>query len=134
MSIEKKNYEGVYPMKMDTKNRIALPAKLRAVFEGAADKDDYVVCYSQKPVGLSLVPRSKLGEIYTSEELRELSPFICDFNTQGKTGRFLLNSLQREFVGKGHNFVVAGRHDFMSVHAQDVWDEYRKKSLEQFKL
>lgn len=122
---EKQNiYEGEFAVKRDTKNRVNFPIKLRRVFENSANKDDYVSTRKYNPDRIVILPREKLTEVFSAEELRENSPFINEFSLDAN-GRFLLNPRQVKFLqaSQSPKMVVTGNYDYVSIYTEETWDK-----------
>lgn len=118
---------GEYEHSVDTKGRVAVPAKFRAQVEtGLVVTRGFERCLfvypmeewqalSQRVSGLSV------GQA-EARQLRRLL-FASAFDTEvDKQGRILLPATLREYAGIGETAVVAGMNTYFEIWAKEAWE------------
>jgi transcriptional regulator MraZ len=125
---------GEYTQRLDAKNRLTLPAKLRAAFaEGVVVTKGFDSC-------LFVFPRGSWNS-FVESRLERLDPFNresrvlsrwfygganeCELDGQG---RVMLSQALLQHAGLGKNIIVAGARDYLEVWDSEAWARQQAES------
>jgi len=129
---------GEYNHNLDTKGRLAIPAKFRALLKKGAvvtkGLDNCLFLYSadefkKKAIKVAALPLSQARARAFSRHLLA-GAMDLDFDNQG---RITLPEYLRHFVGligSKKKVVIAGLYDHLEIWEETAWNKY-KKELEQ---
>lgn len=121
---------GEYKHNMDSKGRLAIPAKFRALLEGGAvvtkGLDNCLALYPKKEWEalarkLAALPISK-ANTRAFARLMLAGATAVDFDSQG---RIMLPDYLRKFAGLEKSAVVAGLFDRLEIWNETAWEEYK---------
>ncbi|OGF37475.1 cell division/cell wall cluster transcriptional repressor MraZ [Candidatus Falkowbacteria bacterium RIFOXYC2_FULL_48_21] len=121
---------GEYNFSVDTKGRIAIPAKFRAMLgKGAVVTRGLDNCLSVYPKTEWTVVAKKLSSLPISQansrafsRLMLAGAMAVEFDGQG---RIVLPEYLRQYAAIGKKVVIAGLFNRLEVWAEDKWAAYR---------
>jgi len=121
---------GEYNFSVDTKGRIAIPAKFRAMLgKGAVVTRGLDNCLSVYPKTEWIVVAKKLSSLPISQansrafsRLMLAGAMAVEFDGQG---RIVLPEYLRQYAAIGKKVVIAGLFNRLEVWAEDKWAAYR---------
>lgn len=118
---------GEYEHSIDTKGRVAVPAKFRTQLEGGlVVTRGFERCLQVYPMEQWQALSERVsGLSLGSTEARQLRRllFASAFDTElDKQGRILLPAGLREYAGIGDTAVVAGMNTYFEIWSQEAWD------------
>jgi MraZ protein len=123
---------GEYRHTIDTKKRLALPAKFRKELGKTAiitrGLDNCLVVYSLKAWK---VMSGKLGKLPAKMEARGFARIMLagampvDLD---KLGRILIPEYLKEYAGLRKNTVICGLYDRLEIWDEQKWDNYKKRT------
>ncbi|MBM3206209.1 MAG: division/cell wall cluster transcriptional repressor MraZ [Candidatus Staskawiczbacteria bacterium] len=124
---------GQYTHSIDSKKRLALPAKFRGEL---GDKviitkgvENCLVVYTQKEWG---VISSKLGNLPISQgEARSFTRHLLASATEidlDKLGRVLIPDYLKDYASLQKNAVICGLSNRLEIWDEKKWDDYRKNA------
>jgi MraZ protein len=118
---------GEYEHSIDTKGRVAVPAKFRAQLEGGlVVTRGFERCLQVYPMEQWQALSERVSSLSLgSTEARQLRRllFASAFDTElDKQGRILLPAGLREYAGIGDSAVVAGMNTYFEIWSQASWD------------
>ena len=130
---------GEYNHNLDTKGRVAVPVKFRAILKGGAvvtrGLDNCLFLYSKKSwqdlAGkLAKLPISK-ANTRAFARLMLAGAMEVDFDNQG---RIMLPEYLRKFAGMKKKIIIAGLYDRLEIWDEAAWNRYKsgteKKSVD----
>jgi MraZ protein len=124
---------GEYHHTIDTKKRLAIPAKFRKKLGGSAvltkSLDNSLVLY---PIGeweelagkLSKLP---VGQSGTRSFVRSVLAGASDIEIDS-LGRILVPDYLKEYAGLKKNVVIAGLYNRLEIWDEETWNNYKKNS------
>jgi MraZ protein len=122
---------GQYEGKLEAKNRIAIPKKLRAFL---GEKLIVTLGYENSLIIVSQERWQALlegteGKPFIQQEARETQRFLlggASFVELDGKGRFIIPSYLREFAKIQSEVVFLGLHRYVEMWDKGVWDQYSK--------
>ena len=119
---------GEYEHSIDTKGRVAVPAKFRTQLEGGlVVTRGFERCLQVYPMEQWQALSERVSSLSLgSTEARQLRRllFASAFDTElDKQGRILLPAGLREYASIGDTAVVAGMNTYFEIWSQDAWDD-----------
>jgi len=129
---------GTYPLKLDDKSRVTLPAKIRSAFEGELL---FLVCDQNRC--LSIATREAFDKRWerqesaptTSEYARGFKRWLharTEETHMDGQGRVTLGAVQRQWAGLDRDVVVAGAGDRLEIWNPAAFDDYMAEQDERF--
>ena len=127
----KSAYTGVHAMSLDSKNRLALPAKLKSIFAENAQHKEQVCALDIDPKRIIIADQDVLSDLIQDKDMRSLAPFIQPLSLKND-GRFVLSEDYRAHTGihqDAKSAVFVGHNDHIAVYSEDDWNNYRENLL-----
>jgi MraZ protein len=131
-------FRGSDPINMDSKGRMAVPTRYRAMLDNLC-RGELVVTIDMKSTCLTLSPlpewrkfEEKVAKLPALDELGEmLSRFVVgqakDVQVDG-SGRVLIPTELREYAQLSKKLVLVGRTQRLELWSEDNWNAEREKS------
>jgi MraZ protein len=122
---------GEYNHSLDTKGRLAIPAKFRSMLKKGAvvtrGLDNCLFLYSKSEwekiaQKLSQLPISQ-AKARAFSRLMLAGAMDVDFDSQG---RIMLPEYLRKFAGLQKKTIVAGLYDRLEIWDEEAWDKYKE--------
>jgi MraZ protein len=122
---------GEYSHNLDSKGRLAVPAKFRILLKGGAvvtrGLDNCLFLYSKKSwqelaQKLSKLPISQ-AKARAFSRLMLAGAMDVDFDNQG---RITLPEYLRQFGKLNKKTIIAGLYDRLEIWDEDIWNKYKK--------
>ena len=118
---------GTHEHALDDKNRLTLPAKLRAAFaDGLVMTRELDGCLGAYPRETWLRRQEQLGDLNTlSASARRLQRFFFTSASEGeldKQGRVVIPAGLKAHAKLGRDVVVAGIHDHLEIWDRAAWE------------
>jgi MraZ protein len=118
---------GEFEHSVDTKGRVAVPAKFRSRLEGGmVITRGFERCLQVFPMDQWQVLSERVSNLPAgsseSRQLRRLLFSSASDTELDKQGRILLPANLREYAGIGDAAVVAGMNTYFEIWSQDNWD------------
>ena len=122
---------GEYEHTIDTKGRMAVPARFRAQLDrGAVISKGKGFCLSVYTMQRWDEKSAELTEGKTSEELRDFErriyPSASEVELDGQ-GRMVIPAKLRAYAGLGSDVTVAGVRDHFEIWDRAVWQDYQQR-------
>jgi MraZ protein len=124
---------GEYSHNLDSKGRLAVPAKFRALLKGGAvvtkGLDNCLFLYSKKSWQELAQKLSKLpvgqAKARAFSRLMLAGAMDVDFDNQG---RITLPEYLRNFSGLKISIIIAGLYNHLEIWNEAVWNKYKSES------
>lgn len=124
---------GEYTHNLDTKGRLAVPAKFRTQLkEGAVVTKGFDDCLFLYPKSEWEEMAAKLAKLpFSQSKARAVSRMMLagamevEFDSQG---RITLPEYLREFAGLNKKAVIAGLYDRLEIWDDQAWNKYKKST------
>jgi len=121
---------GEYQHNLDTKGRLAIPAKFRALLKGGAvvtrGLDNCLFLYSNKEWKILASKLSKLpisqAKARAFSRLMLAGAMDVEFDNQG---RITLPEYLRKFAGLKKKMIIAGLYDRLEIWEEATWNKYK---------
>ena len=136
-------FKGSDPINMDTKGRMAIPTRYRAVLDEIC-RGDLVITIDMKSTCLTLSPlpewkrfEEKVAALPAMDDLGEmLSRFVVgqakDLQVDG-SGRILIPAELRGYAQLEKKLVLVGRTQRLEIWSEENWNAEREKSQETYR-
>jgi MraZ protein len=136
-------FKGIDPINMDTKGRMAIPTRYRAVLDEIC-RGDLVITIDMKSTCLTLSPlpewkkfEEKVAALPAMDDLGEmLSRFVVgqakDLQVDG-SGRILIPPELRGYAQLEKKLVLVGRTQRLEIWSEENWNAEREKSQETYR-
>ncbi len=127
---------GEFEHLLDTKGRIAVPAKFREAVKGGAiltrGLDDCLFLFAQKEWDIlaQKLIALPLAQADSRAFVRLMLAGACDVEVDTQ-GRILLPEYLRTYAGLSKEVVVAGLYNRIEIWDSKRWSEYKKKTESQ---
>jgi MraZ protein len=122
---------GEYEHTIDSKGRVAVPAKFRSQLdEGAVISKGMGACLSVYTIARWEEKSKELTEGKTTEELRDFERRIYPSASEDKPdgqGRLVIPAKLRMFAGLENEVTVAGVRDHIEIWDRATWQEYQNR-------
>lgn len=121
---------GEYNHNLDSKGRLAVPAKFRALLKGGAvvtkGLDNCLFLYPRKQWDILAEKLAKLpisqGRARAFSRLMLAGAMDVDFDNQG---RITLPEYLRKFAGLSKKVIIAGLYDRLEIWDETTWHKYK---------
>lgn len=133
-------FRGIYEISLDTKGRLSVPAKLRAIFEEqsqrqvvlTADLDRNLLIY---PLSEWEVAEAKLVQLSSTDRRARLIKQLylahaCECEIDG-TGRVLIPPMLRKFASLEKKVVLSGMGNKLELWDRSRWDDMHNQGIEE---
>jgi len=127
---------GEFDFTLDAKNRVAIPARLRAVFaEGVYLTRGFDRCLAAyPPEEWDRFVAEQTGDLPAmSEKGREVRRFLfaaATFDELDRQGRITVPANLLGFAGVSKDVTIIGMHDHIEIWDREAWARYRKQMEE----
>ncbi|MEZ5126439.1 MAG: division/cell wall cluster transcriptional repressor MraZ [Thermoleophilia bacterium] len=125
---------GAYEHTLDAKNRVAVPARLRAAFvaDGVVVTQGLEPCLSgYTPEGFDAYMERRSEEISElnskGRDLKRLMTASAMHQTLDSQGRITLPTSQLEYAGIEREVTIIGVHDHFEIWDRATWNERRER-------
>ena len=124
---------GEYNHSLDTKGRLAIPAKFRSVLKKGAvvtkGLDDCLFLYSKEQFKKIAEKFAALpiGQAKARAFARHMLAGAMDVEFDNQ-GRITLPEYLRKFSGLDKKIIVAGLYNHLEIWDQDAWEKYKNKA------
>ncbi|MBR1375823.1 MAG: division/cell wall cluster transcriptional repressor MraZ [Cardiobacteriaceae bacterium] len=133
-------FNGIYELQLDSKGRLSVPAKLRAILEEecagnlvlTADLDKNLLLYTQAEWAKASAKLEKLSSVEkharTIKRLYLGHASECEMDA---TGRVLIPPMLRKFAELAKSVVLTGMGNKLEIWDKDRWESINNAGLEE---
>ncbi len=124
---------GEYQHNLDSKGRVAIPAKFRAHLNAGAiitrglDKSLFVFALKEWEILVQKLIALPLAQANSRAFVRLMLAGASDTAVDGQ-GRILVPDYLREYAGVTKQVVIAGLYNRIEIWDADVWKQYKTKT------